>query len=55
MQQDKYFSLRNMTSHAENGAARLVPDFFLFFEKALFQIKATGSQLNFESPQLDIQ
>ena len=44
-----------MTSHEENEAARLVPDFFLFFEKALFQIKTTGPQLNFDSRKLGIQ
>ena len=34
-------------SHVENEAGRLVPDFFLFFKKALFEVKASGLQLSF--------
>ena len=33
------FSFKN---HAESEAGRLVPDFFLFFEKALDVVKRTG-------------
>ena len=33
--------------HAENEAGKLVPDLFLFFKKALFEIKANGLQLSF--------
>ena len=38
------FLLRN---HAENEAGRLVPNLFLFFIKALYEIKASGLQLSF--------
>ena len=34
-------------NYAENEAWRLVPDFFLFFEKALDEGKASGLQLSF--------
>ena len=34
-------------NHAENEAERLVPDFFLLFNKALHQVKASGLQLSF--------
>ena len=33
--------------HAKNEAGRLVPDLFLFFKKALHEIKASGLQLSF--------
>ena len=37
----------------------LVPDLFLFLEKALYEVKAGGLQLSFNAyrcmPQLDIQ
>ena len=33
--------------HAENEAGRLVPDLFLFFKKALYEVKASGLQLHF--------
>ena len=36
--------------YAENEAGKLVPDQFLFFEKALYQVKASGLQLDFNSP-----
>ena len=46
-------------SHAENEAARLAPDVFLFLRKALYEVKASGLQLMFNiyinSPQLGIQ
>ena len=32
---------------AENKAGKLVPDLFLFFKKALYEVKATGQQLSF--------
>ena len=38
------FSFKN---HAENVAGSLVPDFFLFFEKALYEVKASGLQFRF--------
>ena len=34
-------------NHAENKAGRLVPDLFLFFEKALYEVKASGLQFRF--------
>ena len=34
-------------NHAENEAGRLVPDFSSFFKKALYEVKASGSQLSF--------
>ena len=44
----------NMSKHIlqkscrkENEAGRLVPDLFLFFEKALYEVKASGLQFSF--------
>ena len=34
-------------NHAQNEAERLVPDLFLFFKKALYEVKASGLQLSF--------
>ena len=34
-------------NHAENAAGRLVSDLFLFFKKALYEVKANGLQLSF--------
>ena len=34
-------------NHVENEARRLVPDLFLFFKKALYEVKASGLQLSF--------
>ena len=34
-------------NQAENEARRLVPDLFLFFKKALYEVKASGLQLRF--------
>ena len=31
----------------ENEAGRLVPDLFLFFRKALYEVKSSGLQLTF--------
>ena len=39
------FFLKNYT---ENEAGRLVPDPFLFFEKAYYEAKASGLQLNLD-------
>ena len=41
------FNNRNifLKNHVENEAGRLVPDFFLQFKKALFEVKARGLQL----------
>ena len=45
-------------NHAQNKAGRLFPDLFLFFEKALYEVKTSGLHLisiYFNSPQLGIQ
>ena len=34
-------------NYAENEAERLVSDHFLFFKKALYEVKASGLQLHF--------
>ena len=36
-----------LKNHAENEAARVVPDLFLFFKKPLSEVKASGLQLSF--------
>ena len=43
------YNRRNLffKTHAENEAGRLVPDLFLFFKKALFEVKASVLQLSF--------
>ena len=41
---NKTFVCKN---HAENEEGRLVPDFFFFCKKALFDVKASGLQHNF--------
>ena len=38
------FSFKN---HAESQVGRPLPDFFLFFKKALCKVKASGLQLSF--------
>ena len=53
--QEKYFSLKII---AENEAEKLVPEGFLFFKKALYQVRESGLQLislYFDSPQISIQ
>ena len=40
----KNFFFKN---HTENDAERLVPDHFLFFKQALFEVKASGRYLSF--------
>ena len=35
-------------NYAENEAGRLVPDLFLFFEKASYEVKVSGLQLSFD-------
>ena len=46
-----------LKNYAQNEAGELVPDFFLFFEKALCEVKASGLHLivsiYFESPLLE--
>ena len=34
-------------NYAETVEGRLVPDLFLFFKKTLYEVKASGLQLNF--------
>ena len=41
----KIFFFKN---YGENEAERLVPDLFLFFKKALYEVKASGLQLTFK-------
>ena len=42
-------NMRNifLQKSCRNGAGRLVPDLFLFFKKALYEVKAIGLQLSF--------
>ena len=35
-------------NHAQNEAGRLVPDLFLSFKKALYEVKAIGQNLSFD-------
>ena len=47
-------------NHAQNDVGRLVPDLFLFFKKALYEVKASSLICNlvsiyFDSPQHGIQ
>ena len=41
---EKIFFFKN---HGENESGRLVPDLFLFFKKALYEVEANGLQLSF--------
>ena len=34
-------------NHTENEAERLIPDLFLFLEKVLYEVKASGPALSF--------
>ena len=45
------YTKRNIffNNHAENEAGRLVPDLFLFFKKALYEVKASSLQLSFNT------
>ena len=36
-------------THAKNVAERLVPDLFLLVKKALYEVKASGLQLSFNT------
>ena len=36
-----------LKNHSQNEAGRLVPGLFLFFKKALYEVKASGVQLSF--------
>ena len=35
-----------LKNYMENEAGRLVPDLFLFYEKSLYDVKASGLQLS---------
>ena len=51
----KEYDKRNIflkKSHAENEAGRLVPNLFLFFKKALYEVEASGLQLSFNISRL---
>ena len=39
----KFFFFKN---HANNEAGRVLPDHFLVFKKALYEVKASGLQLS---------
>ena len=43
------YNLRNILfkNHAHDEAGRLVPDLFLFFKNALYQVKTSGLQHSF--------
>ena len=42
-------------NHPKNEAERLVPCFFLFFKKTLYEVKASGlQQLSFNIFRLDL-
>ena len=43
MKRDIFF----FKNHVENETGRLVPDLFLFFKKALNEVKANGLELSF--------
>ena len=43
----EYNKTSSLKNHAESEAARLVPDLFLFFKKALYDVKASGLQLSY--------
>ena len=36
-----------LKNHAKNEAGRLVPDLFLTFKKAVYEVKANGQHLSF--------
>ena len=42
-----YVVLKNFKNHAENKAGRVVPNLFLLFKEDLYEVKASGLQLNF--------
>ena len=48
------YNMRNIFKPAENQAGRLVPDLFLFFKKALFEIKASNQHLSFNIYLVDV-
>ena len=39
-------------NHGENEVGRLVPDLFLLFKKAFYNLKASGQHLNFGRSRL---
>ena len=46
-QQDITRQIFFFKNYAENETGKLGPDLFLFFERAYFEVKASGLQLNF--------
>ena len=44
----KFGQVEKVESHADNEAGRLVSDLFLFFRKALYEVKASVMQLSFK-------
>ena len=51
MQIDQVIEHNNRTiffkNHSENEAGKLIPDLFLFFQKAISEVKASGRQQSF--------
>ena len=47
--QEIKYNKRNifLQNHAENETDRLVPDLFLYFKKALYEMKVSGLHLSF--------
>ena len=43
---NKIFFFKN---HAENEGGKLVPDLFLFFKKAFYEVKESGLELDFDT------
>ena len=42
-------------NHEENKAGKLVQDLFLSSKKVLYEVKVSGLEPSFDSPQLGIQ
>ena len=51
-----YYNQRNyiIKKHAQNKAGKLVPDLFFFFEKALYEVKASVLQFQYISIALNL-
>ena len=45
----KFGQVIEFKNYAENEVRRLVPDLFLLFEKTLYEVKASGIGLNFNT------
>ena len=47
LEERKIFFSKNQAEYEAGRQGRQVPDLFLFFKKALYQLKASGLQLSF--------